>query len=136
MPFSNSSRIVEFDADAAVRLLQDNVEGVLYSVIEFDDETFNILYVDDNTLAFYDDKDHMLDHFDKVHSHVYLDFTEIDLFTDAIFPIAEEVEYITTSMDYMKIVRLYRDRQGLFVALDRDEPVQPLVDAVFEVMQG
>lgn len=136
MPFSNSSRIVDFDGDRVVEVLQDNVEGVLYSVIEFDDKSFNILYVDDNTLAFYDDKDHMLDHFDKVHSHVYLDFTEIDLFTDAIFPIAEKVDYITTSMDYMKIVRLYRDRQGLFVALDRDEPVQPLVDAVSGIMQG
>lgn len=136
MPFSNSSRIVDFDADRAVEALQDSVEGVLYSVIEFDDESFNILYVDDNTLAFYDDKDHMLDHFDKVHSHVYLDFTEIDLFTDAIFPIADHVDYITTSMDYMKIVRIYQDRQGLFVALDRGEPVQPLVDTVFEIIEA
>ncbi|MDY7082713.1 MAG: hypothetical protein SXQ77_09980 [Halobacteria archaeon] len=136
MPFSNPSKIVDFDADSAVEVIKDEVQGTLYSAVEFDDRRFNILYVDDKTLSFYRDSDHMLEHFDRVHSYVYLDFTEIETFKESILPVSNRVDYITTCMDYLKVVRIYRGRQGLFIALERNESVQPLVDSVVENVDG
>lgn len=130
MPVQNASEVVEFDADAACEAVQATVSGTLRSFVEFDGESFNPLYVDDSTLSFYDDEDHMREHFSQLHSYVYLDLTEMDLFTDELFPVAERVEYITTALDFFKLVRIYRDGDGVFVALDHDEAVQPVVDAV------
>lgn len=130
MPVQNASEVVEFDADAACEAVQATVSGTLRSFVEFDGESFNPLYVDDATMSFYDDEDHMRAHFSQLHSYVYLDLTEMDLFTEELFPVAERVAYITTALDFFKLVRIYRDGDGVFVALDHDEPVQPVVEAV------
>ena len=134
MPVRNPSELVDFDADAAREAVESTVSGTLRSFVEFDSETFNPLYVDDSTLAFYDDEDHMRAHFAKLHSYLYLDLAEADLFTGELFPIAEEVQYITTALDLFKLVRIYHGEQGVFVALDHDEPVEPVVGAVREVI--
>lgn len=130
MPVENASEVVEFDADAACEAVQSTVSGTLRSFVEFDREAFNPIYVDDDTMSFYDDEDHMESHFDQLHSYVYLDLTEMDLFTDELFPVAQRVEYITTALDAFKLVRIYRGGEGVFVALDHDEPVEPVIGAV------
>lgn len=136
MSLTNASEVVAFDADAACEAARKAVTGTLRSFVEFDGETFNPLYVDDETLAFYDDEEHMLAHFSKLHSYVYLDLAEIDLFTEQLFPVAERVEYIATAFDVFTMVRIYHDGQGLFIALDRDEPVEPVVAAVTAAIRG
>lgn len=130
MPVRNASSVVTFDADAALDATEATVSGTLRSFVEFDRESFNPLYVDDTTLGLYEDEAHMREHFAQLHAYVYLDLTEVDLFTEELFPIAEEVDYITTALNVFKLVRIYRGEEGLFVALDRTEPVQPVVDAV------
>lgn len=130
MPVTNASAVVEFDADAACEAAQEAVSGTLRTFVEFDADSFNALYVDDVTLAFYEDEDHMRAHFSQLHSYVYLDLAEMDLFTEELFPVAERVEYITTSLDFFKLVRVYYDDQGLFLALDHDEPVEPVIRAI------
>lgn len=130
MAVQNASEVVEFDADAAFEAARGVVSGTLRSFVEFDGDAFNPLYVDDATLAFYDDEDHMLAHFSQLHSYVYLDLAEMDLFTQELFPVADRVEYITTTLDFFKLVRIYYDDEGLFLALDHDEPVEPVVRAI------
>lgn len=130
MAIRNASELVAFDADAACEAVLETVSGTLRSFVEFDSESFNPLYVDETTLAFYDDEDHMLAHFAQLHSYVYLDLAEMDLFTEELFPVANRVEYITTAMDFLKIVRIYYDNEGVFLALDHDEAVEPIVRAV------
>lgn len=134
MPVTNDSELVAFDANAACAVTLETVTGTLRSFVEFDSDSFNPLYVDDSTLAFYDDVDHMREHFSQLHSYVYLDLAEMDLFTEELFPIAERVEYITTTLDVFKLVRLYVDDEGLFLALDHDEPVGPIVGAITETV--
>lgn len=135
MPLTNASEVVEFDADAACAAAREAVTGTLRSCVEFDTEAFNPLHVDDVTLAFYDDEADMLDHFSRIHSYVNLDLTEVDLFTGELFPIAERVVYITTALDFFKMVRIYHEGEGLFLALDYDEPVEPIVEAVNEAIE-
>ena len=57
-----------------------------------------------------------------------------DLFTDDLFPVAESVEYIVTAMDYLTLLRVYVDREGVFLALGPEEPVEPVVAAIEEVV--
>lgn len=130
MPIRNRGEVVDFDVEAACEAVERTVEGSLRSCVEYDADRFNPVYVDDVTRAFYDDEDEMYDHFDQIHSYVHLDLAEMDLFTEELFPIADRVRYLVTALDAFKLVRVYVDGDGLFLALDHDEPVEPIVEAI------
>lgn len=136
MPVSNPSSVVSFDGDAVRAVLEERVESALRSLVEYDQDAFNPLYVDDVTLSFYDDEAAMTAHFERIYSYIHLDFTELDLFTDELFPVSERVRYLSTGFDVFTFVRVYIDREGLFMALDPDEPVEPLVRAVEDAIDS
>lgn len=134
MPVSQPGGIVDFDADAACDAVLETVEGELRTFVEFDADGFNPIYVDDATLDFYDDEDHMRDHFGRIHDYVNVDLAEIDLFVSELLPLADRVEYLVTAMDAFKLVRYYVGTQGVFLAIDHDEPVEPVVAAIREAI--
>lgn len=135
MALENDPEIVDFDAAAALDATHEVVEETLYSFVEYDDSDFNALYVDDATLSFYEDETAMFEHFERIHGYVHVDFMEMELFTDTIVPIADRVEHIVTATDALTIVRVYVAEQGLFVALDTDEPVSAVLDAIDSSLQ-
>lgn len=111
--------------------VQDTIDGSLRSFVEFDPDDFTVHHVDDLTRSFYDD--HMMDHFSEIHSYVHIDFTEVDFFTEELFPVTDHVRYLATSFDVFTLVRVYFDDEGMFMALDRDEPVEPVIEAIEDV---
>jgi hypothetical protein len=133
MSLSNSAYVVSFDVDAMVAAVRDVTEGTVRSIVEYDREEFNALYVDELTMALYESEDHMLDHFEEIHSYVHVDFTEMELFTEELFPIADRARYLTTAFDTFTLVRIYLGDEGLFIALDPAEPVEPVVETVERV---
>ena len=133
MPIRNESTRSAYDADAAVRAITDTITGPLYSFVEYDTDGFRPLYIDDRTIELYDDREEMAEHFQRIHTNVHMDFMEITLFKNTLFPVADRVEYMVTAMDFLKIVRIYVGDDGLFLAVDPDEPVGPIVDAVKSV---
>jgi DNA polymerase II small subunit/DNA polymerase delta subunit B len=135
MPVCNAESIYPVDAAVLREVLRDVVEGPLRSLVEFDDEEFNVLYADDVTLSFYDSPEHMCDHFEHIHDFVNLDHTEMDLFTGELFPIAERVRYLASGLDLFTMVRIYPDDCAYFVAIDPEEPVAPVVRAVERVVR-
>ena len=136
MPISNPGEVVDFDADAARDAVLATVQGELRTFVEFDAERFNPIYVDDETLAFYDDETHMREHFGRIHDYLNVDLAEIDLFVEELVPVADSVEYLVTALDAFKLLRFYVDGQGVFLALDHDEPVEPVVDAIRGAIDG
>ena len=134
MPATNRSQLSSFDADRVRQVVRNTVSGPLYAFCEYDTESFRPLYVADETIAMYDSKAAMLEHFEKIHANVHMDFMQIELFRNTLFPDAERVEYIATAMDVMKILRVYVGDDGLFIAVDPDEPVEPIVDAIKETV--
>ncbi len=72
----------------------------------------------------------MLGHFERLHTHVHMDFMQIELFRNALFPTAERIEYIATSMDALKLLYIYVDDDALLLALESDEPVEPIVAVI------
>ena len=81
-------------------------------------------------MARYEDEAAMQEHFDQIHSYVHLDFAEMDLFVDEVLPEANRVEYIATGLDVLTFLRIYVGQEGLFIAVDPDEPIEPIVEAV------
>jgi hypothetical protein len=136
MAESGDSWSVSFDAAAMQEAVEDTVDGTLRSLVTFDKNNFEVLYVDDLTRQFYDDEDQMYGHFEEIHSYVHVDFTEKSFYTEDLFPVSERVRYIATGFDVFTVVRIYFDEEGLFLTLDRDEPVKPIVAVVEEIYEG
>lgn len=128
------AQIVNFDAGGAVETLQQAAGESLYTVVEFDADAFNTLYVAPAAREFYADEAAMQDHFEDIHAYVHLDLVEQDLFTTELFPVAERVRYVATSMDYLTVVRVYHDGEGIFFAVDDDRLVPELVAAIESVL--
>jgi hypothetical protein len=136
MPVSNPSVLHPVEAGALREALSGAVEGTLRSLVEFDESAFTVLYADDVTLGFYDSTEHMREHFEEVHGFVNLDHTEMDLFTEELFPASGSVRYLASGLDLFTMVRVYVDGCAYFLALDPDEPVLPAVRAVERVVTG
>ncbi|MFB6270514.1 MAG: hypothetical protein ABEH83_11250 [Halobacterium sp.] len=136
MPVSNPPQLTSLRVAAMHDAVEDTVEGTVRSFVEFDATDYNLVYADDVTLSFYDDEADMHEHFEEIHSYVHIDFTEIDFFTEELFPVSERVRYIATSFDVFTLLRVYFGDEGLFVALDVDEPVEPVVEAIEAVHDG
>lgn len=136
VPIRNPTEIVEIPGEELVERIDGTVEGTLYSLVEYDITTLNVVYADEETLQFYRDRDHLLAHFDRIHSHAHRDFEQMELFLDDLFPVADRVDYIITAMDFMKLVRVYNDRNGLFIAIEPDEPVQPIIGTIRDIRDG
>lgn len=130
MPVSNATEIVDIPAEHLVDELAAVVDGTLYSVVEYDPGRLNVVYAHEATLSFYQDRDHLLAHFERIHSHAHVEFEQLELFVDDLFPVADRVEYMTTALDFMKLVRVYNQKNGLFVAIGPDEPVEPVVETI------
>jgi hypothetical protein len=129
MTISNASQVVSFDAEEVCRVIRDVAGDAVQSVVEYNRDEFNPLYVTDVALSFYPDEDAMYEHFEEIHTYVHVDFTEMNLFTDRLFPVAERVRYLTTAFDTFTLVRIYFGDEGVFVSLDAGQPVEPVVEA-------
>lgn len=132
MSIRNPARLSGFDADAALEAALSVSDDVHISV-EYDTEEFNVLYVDDRTIALYGGEEPMMEHFEEVHSYVHVDFTERDLFQDVLFA-AGKVRAFVTYMEYTVVVRFLRGNQGLFFAMDPEAPVTETLAAVREAL--
>jgi hypothetical protein len=116
-------------ADAVARV-RKHAEKTVISVVRFDTEGFEPLYISGQARAMYDDKEAMNEHFDEIHNYVNVDFAEMALFSEELFPDGGSVKYVTTAMDGMKILRVYAGHTGVFLSLHPEEPVVPLVEIV------
>jgi len=136
MPVSNDPSVVSVDATAMRQAVEATVDGHLRSLVEFDAEDYGVLYVDDLSMQFYEDESTMHAHFEEIHSYVHADFTEKAFYTEDLFPVSDRVRYIATGFDIFTVVRVYFGDEGLFVAIDRDEPVEPIIEAIEDVYEG
>lgn len=130
MTGDGDSEIIGPEAEEALEAVRDTVDGLLYSFTEFDPDAFNPMYVADETIEYYGDREAMLSHFEEIHSYINLDFTEQQLFSEGLFPDLGEVVYLTTALEDVKLVRVYWDRVGYYVAVEPDEPVVPIAAAI------
>ncbi|MFC7097521.1 hypothetical protein [Halobaculum marinum] len=127
-----SEAVVSFDVDAAVNEIEAALDDDehLHVAAVFTRDAYDLAYVDETTRSMYGDDGAMRSHFDRIHEYAGIDFSEIGLFVDDLFPVAEDVEYVATGMDYLTVVRLYVGAEGLLCSLSPDADVTAVVDAV------
>ncbi|MFC7070881.1 hypothetical protein [Halobaculum lipolyticum] len=122
---------VSFDVDAAVAAIRDAVDDEdVHVVAAFTPDTYELLSVDERTRSRYTEEAAMRAHFDRIHEYAGIDFSEIGLFVDDLFPVADGVEYIATGMDYLTLVRVFVGTEGLLLSLAPRVDVAPVVEAV------
>lgn len=136
MAVRNTHEIVGSDVEDAVEVVRDRVDDILFAAVEYDSESFNVLYAHEETVKFYGNETAMLEHFGRIHDYVNIDFAEVDLFTESLFPEADRVDYLTTRMNHLKLVRVYSGRQGVLLGLHPDEEVGPLAGPLIEAMEA
>lgn len=133
-----TDRDVSFDPiidDEVVDTVKTAADGPVFVVVEFTPDEFRLAYASTTTREMYEDEAAMYDYFERVHEYVNLDLAENDLFTERLFPTAEEVRYIATAMDIGKMIRVYvEDERGIFVGLPTDAEVEPVVGALLDTL--
>lgn len=116
-----------------VETMKAAANGPVFVVVEFTPDEFMVVYASSGTRDMYEDEEAMYDYFEVVHDYVNLDLAEIDLFTDNLFPVADDVRYITTALDIGKMIRAYiGERRGVFIGLPMEAEVEPVVEALFD----
>ena len=136
MPVTNPASVHDVDAEVLAERLSEAVTGRLWTLVEFDEESFNVLYAPDETIGMYGSESAMREHFGEIHGFVNLDYMEMDLFTDELFPHSERVRFLASGLDLFTMVRVYVDQCGFFVGVDADEEVLPVVETVEAVVGG
>jgi hypothetical protein len=134
MPITNESTLVAFDGDAARAAVHEAAGDGLLSATAFTSDDFEILYVADPVLDLYRDRDHLQEHYDQVLSHLHMDIMERDVYENTLLPNAGAVRAIVTYMEEMTLVRVIVGEQGLYVALDSDQSVRAVVEALESVL--
>ncbi|UIP00208.1 hypothetical protein Hbl1158_02225 [Halobaculum sp. CBA1158] len=129
---ADSDDVVSFDVNAVRGAIDAAIddEHALHVVAAFTADAYEIAYCDEFTRSFYADEEEMTDHFDQIHQYTGIDFSEIGLFVDELFPVAGGVEYVSTGMEHLTVVRLYTGNEGLLLTLDPDAEVTTAVEAV------
>lgn len=129
---TGGDEVVSFDVDAATAAIRDALDdgSDLHVVAAFTAEAYAIVHCDEFTRAFYADDEEMAGHFDRIHRYAGIDFSEIGLFVDELFPVGGGVEYVATGMEYLTIVRVYTGREGLLLTLDPGADVTTVIEAV------
>ena len=134
---ADSDEVVSFDVAAARAGVEAALEdGALHVVAPFTPDEYEVVHCDELTRSFYADDAEMTDHFDTIHRYAGIDFSEIGLFVDDLFPVGGGVEYIATGMEHLTVVRLYVDREGLLLTLDADADVTAAVEAVRDAIDS
>ncbi|WP_134669919.1 hypothetical protein [Halorussus marinus] len=129
MVVSEESRLVDFDAEAALAAAREVDRDAVHICVEYTESEFHTLYADEATMALYDDRAAMESHFEEVHSYVHIDFTETDLFGE-LFRAAGDVRSFVTVMEHATVLRVLVGSQGLFFSTDPEADVTALVTAV------
>lgn len=123
--------VVSFDVDAATAAIRDALDDGpdLHVAAAFSPDAYEIVHCDEFTRSFYDDEE-MRGDFDRIHRYAGIDFSEIGLFVDELFPVTGGVEYIAIGMDHPNVVRVYTGREGALLTLDPGADVTVAVEAV------
>jgi hypothetical protein len=131
MGISEPAELVEFDAAAAVEAGQEVAGDQLLTCVEFTDEDWHSLYISDQVLAMYHDREHMDAHFDELHDYLHIDLGERELLESQLSEVGS-VRYFVTRMSHVTMVRLLdqNKNQGLWTTLTNTAAIRESTEAM------
>lgn len=118
MALTGDPELVEFDVEAALERASGVCGDGLQSLMEFTQDEYNIVYVDEDVVSMYRDEEHLREHYRRVLDHLHMDFMERDTYENTLLPNAGSVTSLVTHMEELTLLRVFEDRGGLYIALD------------------
>ncbi|PCR91450.1 hypothetical protein [Natrinema ejinorense] len=130
----NTSTFAEFDADAVLEKLREIAGGQILTVAEYDAETYNIMYMDDQMGHQLGDAVDIEELADRIHSDYRLDFTEKEMYED-VYSELGEVRAFAVFFEGNTIFRFVGETTGLYVSLTMDAPFNAVIEAVSDIIE-
>lgn len=121
--------LVDFDADAAVDAVEDVVGDSLGLCAEYNVRSYNVLYLKPEVEAQFEDLDELYEVGDDLHTTLYIDFVQQELFDD-YHPAFGKVRALVTVLEGFAFIRVIVDMEGLFVALEPGSAITPVVECI------
>lgn len=131
----NESSIFGVDVDALVRVFRDEVKHDLRILAEYDDDSFEHLYVSDEVLDEYGGEGGYLDRMSTVESFLRTDLLERDAYT-ALVPQAGEAHLFVTQTENQLFVRIFDDDRALFACVADHGPVDTVVEKLEDAIDA
>lgn len=128
------SMLVDFDADAAVDAVDEVASDSMGVCAEYTPRSYNVLYLAPAVEAQFESLDELFEVGDDLHTTMSVDVVQRELFDD-YHPAFGEVRAFVTFFEGVVLVRVAVGAEGLFVALEPDSPVTPVVGAVEAAME-
>lgn len=134
MTASDPAGLVEFDEGQALERAKDVAGDRLQVCAVYTADDFELLYVADDLLEYYDDESEVLEVGEALHGYMDLDFNEREVFEE-LYPAATEMKAFVTYTDHVIVVRvLSPETEGLYVSLEPGTEVTPVVNVMAPIV--
>jgi hypothetical protein len=130
MALTGDSELAEFDAEAALERARETCGDGIQSFMEFSQDEYNILYVDEDIVDMYRDEEHLRDHYARVLDHLHMDFMERDTYENTLLPNAGHVTSLVTHTEELTLLRVLGETTGLYIAVDPDCSAEAVTEAI------
>lgn len=135
MTHTQSSDLSAVDADAVLSRVQATAGDHLRAFVEYDAETYDILYLTDRAIAEFGGEERVDEFADRLYSNYRLDFNEKQMHED-LYEEFGVVRAFGVFFADSAVLRFVDDVTGLYVSLDMDAPFDEVIDTVYEVVEG
>lgn len=132
---TGSSDLSALDADAILSRVQNTAGEHLRAFVEYDAETYNILYLADRATVEFGGEERVNELADKLYSNYRLDFNEKQMHED-LYEEFGVVRAFAVFFADSAILRFVDEATGLYVSLDIDAPFDEVIGTVYEVVEG
>ncbi|MFW5938427.1 MAG: hypothetical protein ACOCSN_05730 [Halanaeroarchaeum sp.] len=135
MPFVTDSKLVGYDAEAAVGAAREATDAELLAAASYTADGHQLLYVSEALVDRYGSREAVDEVTERVHSYIRLDLVERDLFDDLV-PAVGETRAFTTHTDTTVIVRVLAGDEGFYCSFVPGAEATAVVEAVEAVIDG
>ena len=136
MTLREPSKLVEFDADAAVEELLERAGEEHLIVAEYTPEEYGLLYVGEGIEAMYPSMDEIEATADSIHEYIDMDFRERELFLD-LYPTIDDVDGLITVGDTRCVVRVVTPQEeGLYFSVPNELSATELLQHVVDIIEA
>jgi hypothetical protein len=130
---AQSSTISEYDAEAVLSAVDETAGEQLRVFAEYDDESYNVLYLADAVHEVYEDAAKFEKTADALHADYRLDFTEKQMHEE-VYSDMGEVRAFAVFLTDQVIFRFVGRESGLYVSLALDAPFNRVISTVYSVI--
>lgn len=134
MAIREETELVTFDATTALEAGRDVAGDMLLTCIEYTEDGWHSLYVADQVFAMYEDREHMMAHFQQIYEEQHVDVGERDLMEQELSDMGP-VQYFVTYMDMAVFARVvtqteHHDIEGVWITYAPGGPIFESLEAI------